>query len=105
MGVRVQLPDESNPVRTPGAQGVRTQSEPSAINALQAHIATLKEQLAAAEARIEKLTTDLAARDASQANERAKADKTLADLLAQLGAEKANTAKALAALAALADPA
>ena len=70
---------------------------------MQAHIATLKEQLAAAEARVEKLTAELAARDAVHADDRAKADKTFADLLAQLTAEKAMTAKAIEAFSALAD--
>ena len=70
---------------------------------MQAHIATLKEQLATAEARIEKLTAELTARDASHADDRAKADKTLAELVAQLAAEKANTEKAIQAFSALAD--
>ena len=59
------------------------------IKALEAHVATLKEQLAAAEARIDKQADDLAEYDRAYA--------------ADLAAERAQTAKAIAAFASLAD--
>jgi hypothetical protein len=122
---RIQLPEHPNPVRTPSAQPVRTPSEPSAngvlIKALGEHVQTLKEQLAAAEARIDKQAEDLVAYDAAYASgltaerakveaERAKAERLIADFaardaqqVADLAAERARTEKAIAAFAALAD--
>ena len=119
---RIQLPEQPNPVRTPSAQPVRTPSEPRAdgqlIKALQAHVETLKEQLTAAEARIDKQAEDLVAYDAAYAAgltaerakveaERAKAEKALADFAAHAAAdlesERARTEKAISAFSALAD--
>jgi hypothetical protein len=77
---RICLPDGwLNPVRTPSERpnkpGVRTPSiqasDAQLIKALEAHVATLKEQLSAAEAR-------LAASDASLAAEQAKTEKAIA---------------------------
>jgi hypothetical protein len=91
---RVQIPDTlPNPVRTPSERpdkpSVRTPGEPRAnvqtIKALEAHVATLREQLAAAETR-------LAAADARESQ-----------YVADLAAERAQNAKAIAAFAALAD--
>jgi hypothetical protein len=91
---RIQIPDPGpNPVRTPSERpnkpGVRTPSEqgsnPQTIKALEAHLLTMREQLAAAEAR-------LGAADAREAQ-----------YVADLVAERAQTAKAIAAFADLAD--
>jgi DNA primase len=91
---KIQLPEQGpNPVRTPGERpkqpGVRTPSEqganPQTIKALEAHVATLLSQLAATEAR-------LAAADAREAQH-----------IVNLTAERAQTAKAIEAFAALAD--
>ena len=84
------------------------------IKALEAHVATLKEQLAAAEARIAKQADDLVAYDTAYAAglsaERAKAERVSAEFAArdaqraaELKAEQAQTAKAIAAFASLAD--
>jgi hypothetical protein len=133
---RIQLPDDPNPVRTPSAQAVHTPSAPSAngvlIKALQAHVETLKEQLAAAEARIDKQADDLVAYDAAYAAglsaerakveaERAKAERALAaaelraekqasdfaareaQQAADLEAERARADRAISAFASLAD--
>jgi hypothetical protein len=72
---RIQLPEDARDVRTPNAQGVRTPdardvqtaSDAQLIKALEAHVATLKEQLAAAEARIDKQAEDLVAYDTAYA--------------------------------------
>jgi hypothetical protein len=94
----VRLPDGlTDAVRTPSGrankQTVRTPSvrasDTSLINALQAHVETLKEQLAAAEVRIERQASDFAARDGER--------------VAELAAEKAKTEKAIDAFSALAD--
>jgi len=73
------------------------------IRALEAHVATLKEQLAAAEARIDKQADDLVAYDAAYAAglaaERAKVEAERA----KVEAEKARTEQAIAAFAALAE--
>jgi hypothetical protein len=86
---RIQLPEHPNPVRTPSAQAVRTPSEPSAngvlIKALEAHVETLKTQLAAAESRLAASAADLS--------------RSAADL----EAERARTSAAISAFAALAD--
>jgi molecular chaperone GrpE (heat shock protein) len=55
------------------------------IKALEAHVETLKAQLAAAEARAEGLTADLASERAKVEAERAKADKAITEFAA-LGA-------------------
>jgi hypothetical protein len=90
---KIQIPDPGpNPVRTPSERpnkpSVRTPSEqgsnPQTIKALEAHVATLLSQLAAAEAR-------LGAADAREAQH-----------VADLVAERAQTAKAIAAFADLA---
>src|SRR5580704_3876264 len=85
------------------------------IKALEAHVETLKAQLAAAEARIVKQAEDLVAYDAAYATglaaerakveaERAKAEKVIAEFAArdaqradELKAEQAQTEKAIAA--------
>jgi hypothetical protein len=127
---RVRLPDGwSNPVRTPSGRpnksNVRTPSEPRTdthlIKALEAHVATLKEQLAAAEARIDKQAEDLVAYDAAYATglaaerakveaERAKGERAISEFaardaqhVAELAGERAQTAQAIAAFASLAD--
>ena len=84
------------------------------LKALEAHVATLKEQLAAAEARADKQAADFAARDAERVAqlgaERARAERQagesaeqIARYIADLAAEKARTEKAIAAFASLAD--
>jgi hypothetical protein len=91
------------------------------IKALEAHVETLKAQLAAAEARINKQADDLIAYDTAYAAglaaerakaeaERAKAEKMIADFAArdaqhaaELKSEQAQTEKAIAAFSALAD--
>jgi hypothetical protein len=91
------------------------------IKALEAHVETLKAQLAAAETRIDKQAEDLVAYDAAYAAglaaerakveaERAKADRVIAEFAArdaqhaaELKAEQAQTEKAIAAFSALAD--
>ena len=120
---RVRLPDGwSDAVRTPSERPnerpVRTPSgrasDASLIKALEAHVATLKEQLsaaearaAAAEARAEKQATDFAERDAQRVAElgaeRARVERQAAELGADLAAEKAKTEKAISAFAALAE--
>jgi hypothetical protein len=133
----VRLPDGwSNPVRTPSERpnkpDVRTPSEPRTdtqlIKALEAHVETLKAQLAAAEARIDKQAEDLVAYDAAYAAglaaerakveaerakveaerakveaERAKAERVVAEFGTTLKAEQAQTEKAIAAFSALAE--
>jgi hypothetical protein len=84
------------------------------IKALEAHVETLKAQLAAAEARIDKQAEDLVAYDtayaAGLAAERAKVERMIAEFAArdaqhaaELKAEQAQTEKAIAAFAALAE--
>jgi hypothetical protein len=91
------------------------------INALEAHVETLKAQLAAAETRIDKQAEDMVAYDTAYATglaaerakveaERAKAEKVIAEfaarevrLVADIEAERAQTVKAIEAFAALAD--
>jgi hypothetical protein len=91
------------------------------IKALEAHVETLKAQLAAAEARIDKQADDLVAYDTAYAEglasertkveaERAKAERVIAEFaardaqhVADLAAERARTEKAIAAFASLAD--
>ena len=72
-------------VRTPSVRA----SDTSFIKVLEEYIATLKEQLAGAEARLEKQAADFAARDAERA--------------ADLAAERAKTTKAIEAFSALAE--
>jgi len=90
---RVQLPENAQAVRTPSEQPVRTPStrasEGPLIKALEAHVATLKEQLAAAETRLEKQAAELTDRTAQHA--------------AELVAERETTEKAIAAFSSLAD--
>jgi hypothetical protein len=91
------------------------------IKALEAHVETLKAQLAAAEARIDKQADDLVANDTAYAAglaaerakveaERAKAERLAAEFAAryaqhaaELKAEQAQTEKAIAAFSALAE--
>ena len=77
------------------------------IKALEAHVETLKAQIAAAEARIDKQGDDLVAYDAAYAAglaaERAKVAARDAQHAAELKAEQAKTEKAIAAFASLAD--
>jgi hypothetical protein len=91
------------------------------IKALEAHVETLKAQIAAAEARINKQADDLIAYDTAYAAglaaerakveaERAKAERMIAEFAARdaqhaadLAGERARTEKAIAAFAALAD--
>jgi hypothetical protein len=130
---RVSVPDEAL-VRPDIPPGVSADSPPDSprdvppvsppdklIKALEDHVETLKEQLAAAEARINKQADDLVAYDAAYADglaaerakveaERAKAERVIADFAARdaqqaadLAAERARTDKAIAAFSALAD--
>ena len=91
------------------------------VKALEAHIETLKAQLAAAEARIDKQADDLVEYDHAYAAdltaerakveaERAKAERVIAEFAArdaqhaaELKAEQAQTEKAIEAFASLAD--
>jgi hypothetical protein len=84
------------------------------IKALEAHVETLKAQLAAAEARTDKQADDMVAYDtayaAGLAAERAKAERMIAEFAAreaqhaaELKSEQAQTEKAIAAFSALAD--
>ena len=84
------------------------------IKALEAHVETLKAQLAVAEARIDKQADDLVAYDtayaAGLAAEKAKVEKLATELAArdaqhaaELKAEQAQTEKAIAAFSALAE--
>jgi hypothetical protein len=91
------------------------------VSALEAHVETLKAQLAAAEARIDKQAEDLVAYDAAYASgltaerakveaERAKAERACAEFAArdaqhaaELKAEQEQTAKAITAFSALAE--
>jgi hypothetical protein len=91
------------------------------IKALEAHVETLKAQLAAAEARIDKQADDMVAYDTAYAAglaaerakveaERAKAERMIAEFAARdaqhaadLAGERARTEKAIAAFASLAD--
>ena len=83
----------------PGDRPVTPRSSPgrkpvgaATIKALSAHVETLKQQLAAAEARAEKLAAELTDRDGALASERAKVE-----------AERTKADKAIAEFAALAD--
>jgi flagellar biosynthesis/type III secretory pathway protein FliH len=84
------------------------------IKALEAHVETLKAQLAAAAARIDKQADDMVAYDtayaAGLAAERAKAERMIAEFAereaqhaAELAGERARNEKAIAAFASLAD--
>jgi hypothetical protein len=84
------------------------------VTALGAHVETLKAQLVAAEARIDKQAEDLVAYDTAYAAgltaERAKAERAVAEFAArdaqhaaELKAEQAQTEKAIAAFSALAE--
>lgn len=83
----------------PGDRPVTPRSSPgrkpvgaATIKALSAHVETMKQQLAAAEARAEKLAAELTDRDGALASERAKVE-----------AERTKADKAIAEFAALAD--
>jgi hypothetical protein len=104
---RVAMPEEAL-VRQDSPPVSPTGSPPDKlIKALEAHVATLKEQLAAAEARIDKQAGDLAEYDrayaAGLAAERAKAERVSAEFAGELKAEREQTAKAIAAFASLAE--
>jgi UDP-N-acetylmuramate-alanine ligase len=84
------------------------------IKALEAHVETLKSQLAEEKARAEKQADDLVAYDtayaAGLAAERAKAERLIAEFaardaqhVADLAAERATTERAIAAFTSLAD--
>jgi hypothetical protein len=120
---RVKGNDGRTRVAVPEDALVRQDSPPVSppdklIKVLEAHVETLKAQLAAAEARIEKQAEDLVAYDAAYASgltaerakveaEKAKAEKALADFTerasADLVAERARTSAAISAFAALAE--
>ena len=131
---RIQIPEElTNPLREGNDRGSREGNDrPSRraderaydrqlIKALEAHVATLKEQLSAAEARIDKQSADLVGYDTAYAAglaaerakveaERAKAERAIAESAARdaqhaaaLAAEQAQTEKAIAAFASLAE--
>jgi hypothetical protein len=116
------LPDVSVDTPPNSPQDVPPVSPPDKlIKALEAHVETLKAQLAAVEARINKQADDLVAYDTAYAGglaaerakveaERAKAERVIAEFaardaqyVADLAAERAQTAKAIEAFAALAD--
>jgi hypothetical protein len=115
-------PDVSTDSPPPSPLDVPPVSPPDKlIKALEAHVETLKDQLAAAEARIGKQAEDLVAYDTAYAAglaaerakveaERAKAERVIAEFAArddqraaELKAEQAQTEKAIAAFSALAD--
>jgi hypothetical protein len=108
----IRLPDGwSNPVRTPSERpnkrDVRTPSvqasDAQLIKALEAHVETLKQQLAAAEARIAKQAEDLVAYDAAYAAG-LKAEKAKLEAeRAKVEAERARTDQAIAAFSSLAE--
>jgi hypothetical protein len=126
---RVSVPEEALVRRDspPDSPPVSPQDSPppsppdNLIKALEAHVETLKAQLAAAETRINKQADDLIAYDAAYAAglaaerakveaERAKAERVIAEFAArdaqhaaELKAEQAQTEKAIAAFSALAD--
>ena len=101
---RISVPEEmlARPVSPPDSPSDRPPVSPGdsppdkLIKALEAHVATLKEQLAAAEARIDKQADDLVAYDAAYA-------AGLAAERAKVEAERARTEKAIAAFASLAE--
>jgi len=74
---------------TPTPDGPPVPDNAATIKALEAHVSTLKEQLAAAEARADKQAAEFSARDAER--------------LAMLAAERARTEKAIDAFRALAE--
>ena len=96
---RIRLPDDvPTPSGRPNRRPVRNgqAADTLFINALEAHVETLKEQLAAAQDRAEKLAAEVANRDAKHA----------ADLVAErakVEAERAKADKAIAEFGALAD--
>jgi hypothetical protein len=115
-------PDVSTDSPPPSPLDVPPVSPPDKlIKALEAHVETLKDQLAAAEARIGKQAEDLVAYDTAYAAglaaerakveaERAKAERVIAEFAArdaqhaaELKAEQAQTEKAIAAFLSLAD--
>ena len=106
---RIQIPDGvTNPLREGNERGSRKGNdrpprtpderplERPLIKALEAHVETLKEQLAAAEARIAKQAEDLVAYDAAYA-------AGLKAEMAKVEAERARADQAIAAFASLAD--
>ena len=98
--VRVAVPEEAlvPPARPPDSPPDSPSDSPPVsppdklVNALEAHLATVSEQLAVAEARLAAADARLAAADARDAQH-----------TVDLAAERAQTAKAIAAFAALAD--
>jgi hypothetical protein len=118
---RVAVPEEAlvrqdSPLISPTDSPVDSPPD-KLIKALEAHVETLKAQLAAAEARIDKQADDLVAYDTAYAAglaaerakveaERATAEKAIAardaQHAAELQAERAQTEKAIAAFSALA---
>jgi hypothetical protein len=82
--------------RSPPGRKPDAQPDASLVRALEAHVATLKEQLAAAEARILKQADELVAYDSAYAG-------GLAAERAKVEAERARTDKAIAAFSALAE--
>jgi hypothetical protein len=114
--VRRDVPQDSPPPSPLDVPPVSSQDSPpdKLIKALEAHVETLKAQLAAAEARLDKQAEDLVAYDAAYAAgltaerakveaERAKAERVVAEFAATLKAEQAQTEKAIAAFASLAE--
>jgi hypothetical protein len=93
---RIQLPEDARdvrtpnalPVQTPSARAVRTASDAQLVKALEAHVETLKEQLAAAEARADKIAADLAAEQA-RTTQAIAAFEQLALRLEEIAAERA----------------
>jgi hypothetical protein len=123
---RIQIPEGLPiPVREGNDRASRKGNEGAhdrpLIKALEAHVETLKAQLAAAEARIDKQADDLVAYDTAYADglaservkveaERAKAERVIAEFaardaqhVADLAAERATNERAIAAFASLAD--
>ena len=90
----------------PRTSDVRPDDSPL-IKVLEAHVETLKEQLAAAEVRAEKLAADFAERDAERAvdlaTERTRTEKAIAAAEARAAQEAEKTEKAIAAFSALAE--
>jgi hypothetical protein len=82
---RVQIPEEPNPVRTPSAPRAHGVSDQALVHALEAHVETLKSELGT-------LKAQLAAADVRDAQH-----------VADLGAERMKTEKAIVAFASLAE--
>jgi hypothetical protein len=104
----IQIPEGvTYPLREGNDGAYHRPHEGPFIKALEAHVATLKEQLAVAEARQEKQAADFAAREAQHiaelASERAKGAAEISAERARADREAEKAGKAIEAFASLAD--